>query len=262
MLRLNWVSGICFPHSIYIIRIVFDDDAHENHFTLNLIFSRLCCYSVRSINFFWTAGTTHCSSVYFLLFYFGYKMWLHPILLKCDAIMEVTTSNCTLNQLSLTLFLSLFRSFNTYCLVIFLPFRIRSTFANIETLTQILLSARSSNTTTKFNVILCDWHSSWHNSVYTINLLSRCRVWMHFMFLMLIFLMLMLLLYTWYSSDLMLQYNSFMLIEVYLGRDTISFPLVFFYPNSMCMYICFVLCQFDFLFRFSYFLCSFLGTTI
>lgn len=166
------------------------------------------------------------------------------------------------STLSLTLFLSLFRSFNTYCLVIFLPFRIRSTFANIETLTQILLSARSSNTTTKFNVILCDWHSSWHNSVYTINLLSRCRVWMHFMFLMLIFLMLMLLLYTWYSSDLMLQYNSFMLIEVYLGRDTISFPLVFFYPNSMCMYICFVLCQFDFLFRFSYFLCSFLGTTI
>lgn len=132
------------------------------------------------------------------------------------------------STLSLTLFLSLFPSFNTYCLVIFLPFLVRSTFANIETLTQILLSARSSNTTTKFNVILCDWHSSWHNSVYTINLLSRCCVWMHFMFLMLIFLMLMLLLllsFTWCSSDLMLQYNSFMLIGVYLGRDTISFPL-------------------------------------
>lgn len=31
--------------------------AHKNRFALNLIFSRLCCYSTHSINFFTAAGT-------------------------------------------------------------------------------------------------------------------------------------------------------------------------------------------------------------
>lgn len=116
---------------------------------------------------------------------FGYKLRLHPILLKCDAIIATTASNCTLNQLTppFFLFLSVALIHNGFCTVwcffctvkfslLFLCSRFARHPSSMETLTQIWLSARSNDTTTKFNVISCDWHSSWHNFVYTINLLS------------------------------------------------------------------------------------------